>query len=229
VPRPVLTVILPALDEAEAIATVVRGLLDRADEVLVVDNGSTDGTGDLARAAGARVVGEPRRGFGAACWAGANAATGEVLCFLDADGTFAPADVERVVAPVRGDELDLCLGSRTRRRSNAMPRRFRVANRVLGGAVVLAGAPLLTDIGPIRAIRRDVLLDLGVHDRAHAWPVEMVVRAARRDLRIGEVPVAYLPRLGGSSKVTGSLGGTARAAREIGRLLVAELPRGERG
>ncbi len=219
------TLVLPALNEAEVIGRVVTGLLDCADEVLVVDNGSNDGTGRLATAAGARVVVEPRRGFGAACWAGTVAARGDVLCFLDADGSFAPADVPRVVAPVLGGTLDLSLGSRTRNPSAAMRRDHRLINRAVGAALPLVGAPRMTDIGPLRAIRRDVLLELGVHDRGFGWPLEMIIRCGKAGLRVGEMPIAYLPRLGGQSKVSGSVRGSIRAAQCWSMLLLRETMR----
>jgi glycosyltransferase involved in cell wall biosynthesis len=220
--RPRTTAILPALDEEASIGRVVAGLVGRVDEVLVVDTGSADATASRASAAGARVVSEPRRGFGAACHAGACAASGDVLAFLDADGSFAPPDVERVLAPVVAGELDLCLGSRTWRRSSAMPRSLRGANLALGLVARLAGAPALTDLGPLRAIRRDHLLALDLRDRAFAWPLEMILSAGRAGLRIDEVRVAYLPRIGGESKVTGSVRGSFRVARQMGRLLVRE-------
>ncbi len=222
---PSTTAVLPALNEEASIGRVVAGLVGRVDEVLVVDNGSADATGALARAAGARVVSEVTPGFGAACYAGALAASGEILVFLDADGSFAPADAERVLRPVAAGELDLCLGTRTWRRSSAMPRTLRGANLVLGQAVRIAGAPPLTDLGPLRAIRRDRLLALGVADRAFAWPLEMILRAGRAGLRIGEVHVAYLPRIGGESKVTGSLAGSLRVARQMSRLIAREVLR----
>lgn len=220
-----LTAILPALDEAASIAAVVAGLVGRVDEVLVVDNGSTDGTGEIAAASGARVLLEPRRGFGAACYAGLLAAEGDVVAFLDADGSYVPDDVLRVAQPVLAGELDLCLGSRTKLRGAALAHWVRLANRTLGVGVKLAGGPLLSDIGPLRAIRRETLLGLGVRDRAQAWPLEMVILAARADLRIGELPVRYLPRTGGASKVSGSLRGSVRAASQMGRLLAAEALR----
>lgn len=218
------TIVLPALDEAESIGRVVADLLGRADEIVVVDNGSTDGTGRLAAAAGARVIHEPRRGFGSACFAGAVAARGEIVCFLDADGTFAPADVSRVVGEVAAGRLDLCLGSRTLGRG-AIRFDHRLVNRALGLAVVVTGAPRLTDIGPLRALRREALLSLGVEDRAFAWPLEMVIRAARAKMTIGEIPVAYLPRFGGESKVTGSLRGSLRVARQMSVVLAREALR----
>lgn len=220
-----VTAILPALDEADSIAAVVAGLLGRVDEVLVVDNGSSDETGAVARAAGARVLLEPRRGFGSACYAGLLEARGDVVAFLDADGSYVPDDVLRVARPVSDGELDLCLGSRMQLRGAAIATWVRIANRALGVGVKLSGGPFLSDIGPLRAIRRDVLLELGVRDRAQAWPLEMVILAARADLRIAELPVRYLPRTGGASKVTGSLGGSLRAASQMGRLLVSEARR----
>ncbi len=220
-----VTIILPALDEAEAIGLVVASLLDRADEVVVVDNGSADGTGALAERAGARVVIEPRRGFGSACWAGTLTARGDVLCFLDADGSFAPADVPRVVEPILRGSLDLSLGSRTRDGRGAMRRDQVLINRAVGAALPLVGAPRTTDIGPLRAIRREALLGLGVRDRGFGWPLEMIIRCGQAGLRIGETPVTYLPRLGGRSKVSGSLRGSARAAQCWSLLLLREAVR----
>lgn len=222
---PSVTIILPALDEAEVIGRVVASLLDRADEVVVVDNGSVDGTGALAEQAGARVIVEPRRGFGSACWAGSVTARGDVLCFLDADGSFAPADVPRVVEPILNGSLDLSLGSRTRDGRGAMRRDHALMNRAVGAALPLAGAPRMTDIGPLRAIRRETLMGLGVRDRGFGWPLEMIIRCGQAGLRIGETPIAYLPRLGGQSKVSGSVRGSVRAARCWSLLLLRESVR----
>lgn len=219
------SLILPALDEAEVIERVVTGLLAHADEVIVVDNGSVDGTAALAAAAGARVVVEARRGFGAACWAGTTAARGDVLCFLDADGSFVPADVPRVMAPVVAGMLDLSLGSRTLRPGAAMRRDHWLVNRLVGLSLPIAGAPRTNDIGPLRAIRRGALLDLGVLDRGFGWPLEMIIRCGQAGLRVGEIPVAYLPRLGGNSKVSGSVKGSLRAAVCWSGLLLREAVR----
>jgi glycosyltransferase involved in cell wall biosynthesis len=219
------SLVLPALDEAEVIEPVVRGLLGRCAELIVVDNGSRDGTGALAAAAGARVVRAERRGFGAACWAGTLAARGDVVCFVDADGSFAPADVPRVLAPVLAGELDLCLGSRTLRRAPAMRLDHRLVNRAVGLALPLAGAPRTSDVGPLRAIRRDALLGLGIRDRGFGWPLEMIIRCGQQGLRIGEVPVHYLPRLGGHSKVSGSVRGSLSAGQRWTRLLLREALR----
>ncbi len=219
------TLILPALNEGEIIARVVEELAGRADEILVVDNGSSDGTAELAAAAGARVVREPRRGYGAACWAGTCAAAPGVLCFADADGTSAPDDVSRVLAEVLAGRLDLAIGSRTLECSPAMRAHHRLVNRFLGAALLVTGSPRLTDIGCLRAIRRDALLALGMQDRAFAWPLEMVVRASRAGLRTGELPVACRARFGGQSKVSGSVRGSLRTARQMGVLLLREARR----
>jgi glycosyltransferase involved in cell wall biosynthesis len=220
-----LTAVLPALDEAVAIASVVRGCLTHADEVLVVDGGSRDATAELATAAGARVLHEPRRGYGRACATGAAAAQGELLVFVDADGSLDPDDIPRVVAPVAAGALDLVLGARTRRPGNAMAPHLRLANRVLGLAVRPACGRVLSDLGPLRAIRRETLAGLAVADLGFGWPLDMVLRAGRAGLRVGEVDVHFGPRLGGSSKATGSLRGLLRATRAMSVLLARDLTR----
>jgi glycosyltransferase involved in cell wall biosynthesis len=209
-----VTVVLPALDEARALPAALASFPAGAD-LVVVDNGSSDGTAAVAAACGARVVREPRRGFGAACWAGVQACPGaEVVAFADADGSFDGADLVRLAGPVLRGEADLAIGSRLlgRREPGAMSRLARLENRLLGAACgALFGVPL-SDLGPFRALRRDVLLELGVRDRGQGWPLEMVGRAGLAGLRVVEVPVRYLPRVGGVSKVSGSLRGSARAA-----------------
>jgi glycosyltransferase involved in cell wall biosynthesis len=209
-----VTVVLPALDEAEALPAALVSFPPGVD-LLVVDNGSRDATAAVAAAAGARVVAEPRRGFGAACWAGVQASPeAEVLAFADADGSFDGADLIAVAAPVLRGQADLVIGSRTAgaREAGAMPAYAVAANRAIGLACrLLFGVPL-SDLGPFRAIRRDSLLALGVRDRGQGWPLEMIGRAGRAGLRVVEVPVRYRPRAGGASKVTGSLRGSLRAA-----------------
>jgi glycosyltransferase involved in cell wall biosynthesis len=220
-----VTVILPALNEAVALPTALASFPPEVD-LLVVDNGSTDQTAAVAAAHGARVVHEPRRGFGAACWAGVQASPqAEVLAFADADGSFDGADLAGVAGPVLRGQADLVVGSRITgaREPGAMTASAATANRALGLACrLLFGIPL-SDLGPFRAIRRDTLLALGVHDRGQGWPLEMIGRAGQAGLRVVEVPVHYRPRAGGVSKVSGSLRGSLRAAAAMtavtGRLL----------
>ena len=209
-------VVLPMLDEAAAI-TGVLAAMPPGYRPIVVDNGSTDAGPDLARAAGALVITEPQRGFGAACWAGLNAATDDIVLFMDADGSLDPADLERVAAPVIAGEADLVLGARDATRG-AWPPHARLANRYLAWRVGRATGLDLRDIGPMRAARRDALLALGLTDRRFGWPLEMVLRAGTAGWRVAEVPVPYRPRTG-RSKVTGTVRGTARAIRDMSRIL----------
>jgi glycosyltransferase involved in cell wall biosynthesis len=214
--RPVVDVVLPVLDEAEALPGVLDAM-PAGFRPLVVDNGSRDGSAELAAALGARVVHEPRRGFGAACFTGLTAARTDVVCFMDCDGSLDPADLEAVSAPVRGDQADLSLGARRPER-NAFPLHARVANRVLSLELRRRTGAALTDLGPMRAARREPLLALGIRDRRFGWPLEMVLRAAAAGWRIGEVEVSYRPRVG-RSKVTGTAIGTLRAVRDMAAAL----------
>lgn len=209
-------VVLPMLDEAEAIA-VVLAAMPSGYRPIVVDNGSTDGSPDIARAAGAVVVSEPRRGFGAACWAGLQAATGDIVCFMDADASLDAADLPLVAGPVLDGSADLVLGARAAERG-AWPTHARVANRYLAWTVGRRTGLPLRDLGPMRAARRTDLLALGLTDRRFGWPLEMVLRAGAAGWRVAEVDVPYHPRVG-RSKVTGTAKGTARAIRDMRRVL----------
>lgn len=209
-------VVLPMLDERDAIVEVVTSMPDGY-RPIVVDNGSTDGSPDLARDAGALVVHEPQRGFGAACWAGLAAATDEVVCFMDADGSLDPADLPTVAGPVLRGEADLVLGARDAE-PGAWPPHARAANRYLAWQVGRRTGASLRDLGPMRAMRREALEDLGMTDRRFGWPLEMVLRAAAAGWRIEEVEVPYRTREG-RSKVTGTVRGTLRAVRDMSRVL----------
>jgi glycosyltransferase involved in cell wall biosynthesis len=216
----VADVILPAFDEAEALAWVLPRMPEGY-RPIVVDHGSTDATAAVAADLGAEVVAEPRRGFGAACWAGLQAATAEVVCFMDADASFDPGDLPRVADPVREGRADLVLGARHLAAGvggGAWPWHLRLANRVLSAELRRRTGAQLHDLGPMRAARREALLALGLRDRRSGWPLEMVLLAGRDGWRIEEVPVGYHPRLG-RSKVTGTVAGTARAVRDMSRLL----------
>jgi glycosyltransferase involved in cell wall biosynthesis len=219
-----VTVILPALNEAAALPTALASFPPQVD-LLVVDNGSTDQTAEVAAAHGARVVREPRRGFGAACWAGVQASpNAEVIAFADADGSFDGADLPAVAGPVLAGEADLVVGSRMARRAQgAMSALAVLENRLLGLACRLLFQVPLTDLGPYRAIRRDRLLGLGMTDRGSGWPLEMIGRAGRAGLRVAEVPVRYRPRAGGRSKVSGSLRGTVQAVTAMALVTLALL------
>ena len=211
-------VVLPVLDEAEAIPGVLAALPDGF-APLVVDNGSSDGSAEIAVGLGARVVREPRRGFGAACYAGLLASRSDVVCFMDCDGSFDPGDLAFVAGPVLGGELDLCLGARARVEVGAWPWHARLGNRAIAFELRRRAGVPLSDLGPMRAARRSQLLALGIADRRFGWPLEMVLRAADAGWRVGEVPISYRPRAGGRSKVSGSLRGTVRAVRDMGALL----------
>jgi glycosyltransferase involved in cell wall biosynthesis len=213
------SVIIPALDEAGNIAALVTEVYATAPvEVIVVDNGSTDATAPEAQAAGARVLGEPRRGYGYACAAGVAAAReAEVLVFLDGDYSFLPGDLPSLLKPIGQGEADLVLGSRTRGHieRGSMPPQQRFGNWLTARMMNFLYGLSITDLGPYRAIRRSVLDQLDMQEMTYGWPVEMIVKAARRHARIVEVPVSYHSRRAGRSKVSGTLRGAILAGWRI--------------
>lgn len=211
-----IDVVLPVLDEAAAIPRVIRSLPDGY-RAIVVDNGSTDDSASVARALGALVVSEPQRGFGAACFAGLVAATADVVCFMDCDGSLDGGDLHGVADPVVGDTADLVLGARISGHG-AWPLHARLGNRVLAWQVRRRTGLVLRDLGPMRAARREALLALSIEDRRFGWPLEMVVKAHRAGWRITEIDVPYEPRVG-KSKVTGTVRGTARTVRDMSAVL----------
>jgi glycosyltransferase involved in cell wall biosynthesis len=212
----VIDVVLPALDEAEALPWVL-GRMPAGFSPLVVDNGSTDGSAELATALGALVVHEPRRGFGSACWAGLVASRTDVVCFMDCDGSLDPRELPLVADRVASGPADLVLGARRPERG-AWPAHARLANRVVALELRRRTGVALRDLGPMRAARRDALLGLAIRDRRCGWPLEMVLRAAAAGWRLEEVEVSYRARRG-RSKVTGTLGGSARAVRDMAAAL----------
>jgi glycosyltransferase involved in cell wall biosynthesis len=211
-----IDVILPVLDEAAAIPGVVAAMPEGF-RALVVDNGSSDGSGAIASGCGARVITEPQRGFGAACAAGLAAATSEVVCFMDCDGSLDPADLLAVSAPLMAGTAELVLGARNAQ-PGAWPLHARAANRLISLELRRRCGLKLRDLGPMRVAPREALLGLGIRDRRFGWPLEMVLRAASAGWRIDEVDVVYRPRIG-RSKVTGTARGTARAASDMARAL----------
>ncbi|KDN76863.1 glycosyltransferase [Streptomyces olindensis] len=214
-------VVLPCLNEAEALPWVLERI-PPGWRALVVDNGSTDGSDRVARAYGATVVHEPRRGFGAACHAGLTAATADVVCFCDCDASLDPSLLVPFVREVRGGEADLVLGRRRPRGSGAWPAHARASNLALARMLRRRTGLRLHDLGPLRAARREPLLALGLTDRRSGYPLQMVVHAADAGWRIAEHDVPYLPRTG-TSKVTGTWRGTWQAVRDMSRVL-SEAP-----
>ncbi|GGT16647.1 glycosyl transferase [Streptomyces chromofuscus] len=213
--------VLPCLNEAGALPWVL-GRVPAGWHALVVDNGSTDGSADLARSLGATVVHEPRRGFGAACHAGLTAATAEIVCFCDCDASLDPSLLVPFVREVRAGECDLVLGRRRPRGRNAWPAHARAGNAALSVMLRRRTGLRLHDLGPLRAARREALLGLDLTDRRSGYALQMVVRAADAGWRVAEHDVPYLPRTG-ASKVTGTWRGTWEAVRDMRRVL-AEPP-----
>jgi len=208
------TVIIPALNEAGNIHQLVREVLAiQPAEVIVVDNGSTDGTAQEAQAAGARVVLEPRRGYGYACAAGVRCAQSDVLAFLDGDFSFLPSELPRLLEPIQSGKADLVLGSRWLGgiAPGSMPFQQRFGNWLVARLMNALYGLSISDLGPYRTIRRPLLISLELHEMTYGWPAEMIVKTARAGGRIQEAPVSYHSRRAGRSKVSGTLRGTLLA------------------
>jgi len=216
-----VSVIIPALNEEEPIVGVVRALAATKvpDEIIVVDNGSTDRTAARACAAGARVITEPRRGYGRACAAGVRSLSPEcdIVVFLDGDGSDRPGFVNQLVDPILAGKYDFVIGSRTRgqREPGSMNFQQILSGRSAGAILRLLYGIRYTDMCPFRAIRRDALERLGMREQTYGWNLEMQMRAARAAMRILEVPVNHHRRAGGESKVSGTLRGTFVAGARI--------------
>jgi glycosyltransferase involved in cell wall biosynthesis len=212
-------VVLPCLNEAGALPWVLARM-PPGYRPIVADNGSGDGSGEIAERHGATVVHVPQRGFGAACHGGLIAATSEVVCFMDADGSLDPADLPLVAGPVLAGTADLVLGRRRPAPRGAWPLHARLGNRAIASVVRRRTGVPLRDLGPMRAARRADLAELGLSDRRFGYPLEMVIRAAEAGWRLAELDVPYHPRTG-KSKVTGTVGGTLRTIRDMRRVLAA--------
>ena len=215
-----VSVIIPALNEEETIADVVRGVpLATANEVIVVDNGSEDRTAERASSAGARVVEEPRQGYGRACAAGVQALSPdcEIVVFLDGDGSDCPELMDHLVEPIKQRLYDFVVGSRTRgrREPGSLNLQQVFAGRAAGLFLRALYGVRYTDMCPFRAIRREALESLGMREQTYGWNLEMQMRSARAGLRILEVPVNHRRRAGGESKVSGTLRGTLMAGARI--------------
>ena len=214
----VIDVVLPCLDEAAALPSVLAAF-PPGYRALVVDNGSQDGSPEVAAAHGAIVIHEPRRGYGAAVHAGVQHATSEVVCVMDADGSLDPGELPRLVEPVLAGQAQLAVGRRVPTDPSCWPWHARVGNALLAGLLRRKGLTV-RDIGPIRAARRADLLALGVNDRAFGYPLELLLRASAAQWRVIEMDVTYGPRVAGTrSKVSGSVRGTLRAVRDMAAVL----------
>jgi len=232
--RPRVAMVIPTLNEEEPIAEVIRAIpRDRVDEVIVADSGSSDRTVERARVAGARVIVEPQRGYGRACAAGARAACDcDIIVFLDGDGSDRPELVPTLLAPILSGTHDFVIGSRTRGECEpgSMNALQIVAGYGAGALIRLLYGVAYTDMCAYRAIRREALERLGMREMTYGWNLEMQMRAARAGLRILEIPVSHRCRLGGASKVSGTVTGTLRAAFRLGltftRVVFERQPRG---
>lgn len=220
-----IAVVIPALNEERAIREVLAAVPRWVDEVVVVDNGSTDGTARMARAVGARLVSEPVRGYGAACQAGIRALrSGDVVVFMDGDFSDRPEEMGRLVEPIVQGHADLVIGSRVTGpcEPGALSPQQRFGNWLACRLMRLFWNARYTDLGPFRAISRAALERLDMRDRGFGWTVEMQIKGLRRGLRIEEVPVAYRRRIG-VSKISGTLGGSVQAGLKIMLVILAAL------
>ena len=210
-----VSVIIPTHNEAQAIGRVLADLpFDRLTEVIVVDSNSRDGTPDVARKMGAKVIEEPRRGYGRACLTGlANTTNPDVVVFLDGDYSDRPSELPILLAPIVEGRADIALGSRFGDKSNlrALPWHQSFGNRLAATLIRLLYGVKISDLGPFRAARADVLRALALEEATYGWAVEMILKGAIAGFRIVEVPVSYYPRIG-KSKISGTVKGTVGAA-----------------
>jgi glycosyltransferase involved in cell wall biosynthesis len=218
-----VSVIIPTHNEAQAIGRVLADLpKDIVTEVLVVDSNSTDGTAEIAQAAGARVLREPRRGYGRACLTGLAAADApDVVVFLDGDYSDRPSELPLLLAPITEDRADITLGSRLAKQNvaDALPWHSVFGNRLAASLIRMLYGQRITDLGPFRAARADVLRQLELEEATYGWAVEMILKGALGGFKIVEVPVSYYPRIG-KSKISGTFRGTVGAAWFILSLIV---------
>lgn len=218
-----VSVIIPTHNEAQAIARVLADLpSDFATEAIVVDSNSNDGTPEIAAAMGARVVQEPRRGYGRACLTGlANTSAPDVVVFLDGDYSDRPSELPTLLAPISEGRADITLGSRLREQGTpgALPWHQAFGNRLAASLIRLLYGLDISDLGPFRAARADVLRALALEETTYGWAVEMILKGALAGFRVIEVPVSYYPRIG-KSKISGTLTGTIGAAWFILSLIV---------
>jgi len=218
-----VSVIIPTHNEAQAIERVLADIpSDLATEVIVVDSNSTDGTPDIAARMGARVIQEPRRGYGRACLTGLAAANSpDVVVFLDGDYSDRPSELPILLAPIIDGCADITIGSRLQDRhsASALPWHQAFGNRLAASLIRLLYGVKLTDLGPFRAGRADVLRALALEETTYGWPPEMIIKGALAGYRVVEVPVSYYPRIG-KSKIGGTLKGTVGAAWCIFSLIV---------
>jgi glycosyltransferase involved in cell wall biosynthesis len=218
-----VSVIIPTHNEAQAIGSVLADLPSNlVTEVIVVDSNSTDGTPDLARRMGAQVIQEPRRGYGRACLTGlANTENPDVVVFLDGDYSDRPSELPILLAPIVEGRADITLGSRLqeRRSAGALPWHQVFGNRLAASLIRLLYGLQISDLGPFRAGRADVLRALALEETTYGWAVEMILKGAQAGFRVVEVPVSYYPRIG-KSKISGTLKGTVGAACFILSLIV---------
>ena len=218
-----VSVIIPTHNEAQAIARVLEDLpRDLTTEVIVVDSNSNDGTPAIAASMGARVIQEPRRGYGRACLTGlATANSPDVVVFLDGDYSDRPSELPILLAPITEGRADITLGSRLRERrpAGALPWHQKFGNRLAASLIRLLYGLEITDLGPFRAGRSDVLHALALQQTTYGWAVEMILKGALAGFRVIEVPVSYYPRIG-KSKISGTLKGTVGAGWFILSLIV---------
>lgn len=222
-----IAAIIPVLNEGPSLALLLPDLPDWIDEVIVVDNGSSDGSAAIAQELGARVIAEPVRGYGAACAAGSAASTADILLFLDGDGSDRPDQAARVVDPVAARRVDLVIGSRVlgKREAGSLSLQQQLGNALACWLMRWLWRARYTDLGPYRAIRRETLAALDLRNRRFGWTIEMQIRAHRGGLAVMEVPVDYRRRLRGASKISGTVRGVVLAAWHILGTIVAEARR----
>jgi glycosyltransferase involved in cell wall biosynthesis len=223
-----VAVVIPAYNEEQSIVKVIENIpKDKVSEIIVVDNNSTDGTKEVAHKAGATVLFEEEKGYGAACLKGIDylkQTTPDIVVFLDGDYSDYPEELINLVNPIENENYDFVLGSRVigEREKGALPFQSRIGSIIAGGLIRTFWKVKYTDLGPFRAIKYNKLIELNMQDRWFGWTVEMQIKAAKRNFNILEIPVKYRKRIG-KSKVTGTLKGTVMASIIILKTIFSEL------